>query len=364
MPFHPAGLATGIGSLPFTDPEEALEVVLENVPFLPHWPQLPGRGKEEGFVFQFLHPLVKTGVLTVEEGRAYFNTGSPAWVEDLTEFYDLCLRAQEEAWEGESGPGALAEFAPPHGAAAGLWAFLETVGRRGPGEALYFKGQIAGPLTVGFALKDERGRPAYYDRQLRELLRTALALAARWQARALARLGRPAVVFIDDPAVNVYGQASFITVTREMIAEDLEEIVRAVHAEGGLAGVHSCDAVDWSIFFALGLDIVNLDAYSFGESLFPFAREAKEFLERGGVLAWGIVPTSGAAREEGVESLLGRLSGLWEELARRGVRRDLLRAQCLLTPACGTGLLEPDLARRIYRLTAGAAEEVRRGWGA
>ncbi len=376
MDFRPAGLATGIGSLPFFEPEPALELIWENLPAIPHWPQLPQRGWEEGFVFQFLSPLVKTGVLTVDTaaGRAFFDTAATGWDRRLTEFYELYLRAQE------GDRDALAEFAFPPEAAAGFYAFLEWAGEKrtpgkpeGPGvseaagtpgalespgppeapAAFYFKGQLAGPLSIGFALKDEQGRPAYYNEQLRELIRQTLVLHARWQAQALWVLGRPPIIFIDDPGVSVYGRSSYITVTREMIVADLGEIFRAVHGTGALAGVHSCDAIDWSLFFAgePGPDIVNLDAYNFGESLFPYAREAKSFLERRGVLAWGIVPTSEKAWEENGESLLEKLTALWGELEKRGLSRKLLQEQALITPACGAGLLAPELAQRIYRLT-------------
>lgn len=357
MAFRPAGLATGIGSLPFTEPEEALELIWENLTEIPHWPQLPQRGREEGFVFQFLNPLAKTGVLTVDAaaGRAFFDTAAPAWAECLTEFYDLYLRAQGGDRE------ALAEFAFPREAAAGFYAFTEWVREKGVPEALYFKGQLAGPLTVGFALKDEQGRPAYYHEQLRELIRQTLALHACWQAQALSAPGRPAVIFIDDPGVSVYGQFSFITVTREMIVADLGEIVQAVHGAGALAGVHSCSAIDWSILFENELDIVNLDAYNFGASLYPYACEMKAFLERGGAVAWGIVPTSEVAGEEDERSLAGKLAGLWRELEKRGLPRELLQRQALLTPACGAGLLTPELARRIYRLTRAVSGAVRAG---
>jgi len=365
MAFRPASLATGIGSLPFFEPEPALELIWENLPAIPHWPQLPQRGWEEGFVFQFLSPLVKTGVLTVDAaaGRAFFDTAAPGWARRLTEFYELYLRVQE------GDRDALAEFAFPLEAAAGFYAFTERIREKGapavqgaPG-ALYFKGQLAGPLSIGFALKDEQGRPAYYNEQLRELIRQTLALHARWQVQALWALGRPAIIFIDDPGVSVYGRSSYITVTKEMIAADLGEIVRAVHEAGALAGVHSCDAIDWSLFFAgePALDIVNLDAYNFGESLFPYAREAKSFLERGGVLAWGIVPTSEKAWEESGESLLEKLAALWRELEKRRLPRELLQGQALITPACGVGLLAPELAQRIYRLTRTVSGALRAG---
>lgn len=353
MGFCPAGLATGIGSLPFPEPEQALELIWENMPVIPHWPQLPQRGREEGFIFQFLTPLVKKGVLKIDAERAFFNPADPEWVTHLTEFYTLYLQAQEGDQQ------ALEEFAFPREAARGFYAFAEQVRNQGVKNALYLKGQLTGPLTIGFQLKDEEGRPAYYNEQLRDLCVKTLALHARWQAFRLLELGCPAIIFVDDPAIRVYGQFGFITVTKEMIAAALGEVVQAIHQAGTLAGLHSCDAVDWSILLESELDIVNLDAYNFGESLFPYAREIKAFLERGGTLAWGIVPTSEKAWEENEVSLRERLISLWNDLEKRGVQRDLLKNQSLITPACGTGLLTMELARQIYRLSRAVSEAFR-----
>jgi len=352
MLFAPHGLATGIGSLPYTDPDEALSLLKKYLPVIPHWPQLPGRGKDEHFVHQFLYPLVRTGLLVEEGDRVYFDTAAPAWPERLTEFYTLYLAV--EAGEQE----ALAGFALPEGAAAGFYAFLADL-QQGTGVARYLKGQLAGPLTIAFNLKDEAGRPAYYREQLRDLIVKTLALNAAWQATMLGRFGLPALVFIDDPAISVYGQSSFITVTREMIKEDLSFISRAIHAAGGLAGVHSCDAVDWSILFESELDVVSFDAYYYFNSLIPFVAPLKDYLRRGGVLAWGVVPTTDEALKEDEKSLLSRLEKEWEQLISRGVERSALAGQCLITPACGTGLLKPALAERIYQLTAAVSSALR-----
>ena len=344
MGFQPAGLATGIGSLPYVDTATALPLIFENLPQIPHWPQLPQLGKKGGFVFQFLDPLIKCGLLVADD-KPYFDTHHPAWAERLAEFYTAYL-------SGEAGDlGALELFAFPPEEATGFYAFLEAVKTRSIEEVCYFKGQLTGPLTIGFQIKDADGRAAYYEEQLRDLLVKTLALHARWQAKTLAELGRPVIIFVDEPAVNIYGQSIFITLTREMIREDLNAVFEAVHINGSLAGVHSCAATDWTIFYESMVDIVNVDVYNFGRSLLPFARETGAFLERGGVMSWGIVPTCEVAFEESAESLLKKLGELWKELAGCGVSRSLLHRQALITPACGAGLLSIDLTERIYRLT-------------
>ena len=73
--FNPGGLATGIGSLPFIDADEAVRFVRNHFPVIPHWPQMPNLGMEEHFIFQFLKPLVDTGLI-VEKNKTYVFDGS------------------------------------------------------------------------------------------------------------------------------------------------------------------------------------------------------------------------------------------------------------------------------------------------
>ncbi|MCL5056639.1 MAG: hypothetical protein M1130_01310 [Actinobacteria bacterium] len=344
MTFKPEGLATGIGSVPYTGPEQSLSLIFSNLPEIPHWPQMPRRGSSEGFVFQFLTPLIKLGIIKLRDNSAFFDTSSDRWGENMAGFYTLYLAA------AEGDQSALDTFNLPEGSASGFYAFTDYIGRKGPGNALYFKGHLAGPLTIGFQLKDDRGRIAYYEDQLRDVLVKTLALHARWQAEKLASLGRPSIIFVDEPAISVYGKSDYITVTREMIKKDMNEIFDQIHSAGALAGVHSCDSIDWSLLYECDLDIVNLDVYNFGESLIPYAGELKGFISRGGILAQGIVPTSEKALEETGESLLERLQNLWGQLRSRGIAEADLVSQTLITPACGTGLLEPEVAEKIYSL--------------
>jgi len=350
--FLPRGLATGIGSMPFKEAAPALQLIRRNMPGVPHWPQLPRRSEDEGFVHQFLYTLVRLGLLEKRGEKVVFPVDNQDWPERLTEFYSIYLAA--EAGDDE----ALKTFAFPPTSAAGFYAFMDDMQGGSTGAACYVKGHLAGPLTIGFQLKDEHGRLAYYEDQLRDLMVKTLAMHARWQATELAKTGLPVIIFVDEPGVRVYGSSSYITVTREMVIADLNTVFDGIHTVGGLAGAHSCDAIDWSLLFEANLKIVNLDAYQFGESLFPYVREMKTYLEQGGIIAWGIVPTLDKAFDEDAGSLLFRLEKLWGEFVQRGLERAKLLRQSMITPACGTGLLEPALAERIYLLTREVSEKV------
>ncbi len=62
-----------------------------------------------------------------------------------------------------------------------------------------------GPLTVALELKDQQGRPAYYQGDLRDIIVRTLALSARCQAAALSGFGCIPIIFVDDPAIRAYG---------------------------------------------------------------------------------------------------------------------------------------------------------------
>lgn len=353
-PFYPRGMATGIGSLPFEDPDEALALILSECPECPHWPQLPRRGPKEHFIHQFLHPLVECGLLVYPSDRWLFDMSRDACAGDLTMFYSTALAAEE------GDPEALQTFLPSPESAAGFHAFLTQAGNDASLEkAAHLKGQIAGPLSVALELKDEQGRPAYYRDDLRDVIVRNLALNARAQAKALSALGRPAIVFVDDPGVGACGSWSHLALSRETIQEDLRAIFRAIRAEDSLCGVHACEAVDWSLLMESGPDILSVDVYRFGSSLVPYAGDLHAFLEQRGTVAWGIAPTLDDPFSETAESLVQRLHRLWKKLFPNPGDRDRVMRHSMITPACGTGLLSEAQARRIYRLTAEVSLRIR-----
>ena len=150
-------MATGIGSLPFENPEKALALILTELPESPHWPQLPRRSSREHFVYQFLQPLVACGMVVLRDNRWVFDMARDTSAECLTDFYTTCLPAEEGNAE------CRRSFLPSPEAAAGFHAFLSRMRSEDLDRARFLKGQIAGPLTVALELKDEEGRPAYYQ---------------------------------------------------------------------------------------------------------------------------------------------------------------------------------------------------------
>ncbi len=344
LPEQYYSLATGIGSLPYSGPDQAVDLIVNCFRQIPHWPQLPRRAGAEGLVSQYLHTLLRQNIIAFKENRAVFATDHPRWEQNLMGFYRLLedLSAAED--QGDV-------FAFPASSAAGFYELVRRAPEL-PESTLCLKGQVCGPVTLGFQVTDPEKRPSFYSDTLREVISHVLAYQAGWQVKTLRALGFPVLLFIDDPAIYGYGSSTSVGLGRREIQNSLKLIIERIRYEEGFTGIHCCAGIDWSLLLELDLDVLSFDAYGYFPSMLVYSEQLNSFLNRQGVLAWGIIPTSDAAWQEDSCSLLERLQRGIEALAGRGVDEDRLNRQIMITPSCGTGTLTVELAERIYRLTA------------
>jgi hypothetical protein len=95
------------------------------------------------------------------------------------------------------------------------------------------------------------------------------------------------------------------------------------------------------------LDILSMDIYTNKEVFRSYIPSIRRFLDRGGVLSWGLVPTGcDVFGGETTEGLMAFLEDLWAFLAKAGIDRDQLLAQSLITPATCC-LINPDREKTV-----------------
>ncbi len=344
-------LTTGIGSLPDIGEKEALQLIENTFPICPHWPQFPTR-REEYFSSQFLQPLAELGMLKREKGNnPRILNHAEDFMDRAAEFYNLYLEYVE-------GNSLGSRFSVPEESARGFYAFLHHLEERGTGDALFVKGQLVGPLTAGIQVYDEEGNSAFFDSQLRDLIVKTLEMDVAWQIRELKNLGLPAIIFLDEGLMHAYGHKEFLSLKAEWIVDSFTSLIDTIKREGAIPGIHACSMADWSILLKSGPEIINLDVYNYFTSLLSVSDELNTFMEKGGHIAWGITPVFDACYEETPESLKEKLFKYMERLCSNGVEEKLLFQQMIITPSCGTGLYPPELARRVYQLTAELRETV------
>jgi methionine synthase II (cobalamin-independent) len=355
FPFEPRCLPTTLGSLPHTDAAQATALLLAYTPEIPTWAQLPKRTWHENMMVQYLEGLPS---IVEENERAYFDTSRPGYDDALTNFFTRYLAV-------ESGDDAALEtFAITPERSRGWPALLTALPKRFH-PPVVVKGQVTGPFTWGTNLTDQNRRCVYYDEQLHDVIVKGVKLKALWQIKYLKTFGAPVMIWMDEPALLGFGSSTFISISREDVLRDLNEVAGAIHAAGALTGVH-CEAnTDWSLLMEADLDILDFDAYDHLEAITLYPNELRAFFDRGGSLGWGIVPTLNpqAAATETVKSLLERFDAGVARLEARGFARQLLLRRALITPSCGAGTLTQPLAERVLGLLRDLAATLRKREG-
>jgi methionine synthase II (cobalamin-independent) len=320
-------ITTGIGSLPHTDPEEACRLVFE-IFDMPFWPQLPKLSFHESMITQF-----SEGIPFIKIDRQRENI----WIERddsdaLTRFYET----YSEDWKS-----LISEDY-----AKGLYTFIKIIKNS---HFKFLKGQITGPLTFSLGLKDAKGRPVYFDEELREISLMALKAKIRWQLEILKPYAEHIIIFIDEPILSALGSTSYMGVNPEEAMRLLRETSETIKHAGGVPGIHCCGKADWPLVIKSEVRIISFDAYDYIDSIAMYPEEFTGFLKNDGYLAWGIVPTTDSIIEENSDSIKRRFDISIERLSK-SIPESLLLSQILLTPSCGTGSRSIEETIKVFRL--------------
>ena len=322
--------ATGIGSVPFKDPKEACEIILGNFPSIPFWPQLARRSYLENMYVQYSERIPG---LVLNEAKKTIHIDASRYSRDIETIYAKYLEGDVEF------------FKISEDYSEGFYEFLREA-KKISSTAKILKGQIIGPVSYALSLTDQDKRSVLYDKDLFEVLTKVLVMKARWQIRKLKAICPGTIIFIDEPSLVSLG-SSYVNINAGDAFEKLDELIKAIKDEGALCGLHCCGNTDWPLLLKRDIDIISFDAYNFTKEFLLYRNELNEFQARGGTVAWGVVPTSEAIGGETPESLLKRL------LPAPG-------CSSLITPSCGVGTLDEDLARKVFETTRRISEMMKK----
>lgn len=339
MPYIEFGcLPTVIGSMPHTDPVEACSVVARYLKDIPAWPQLPRRSFRESMCVQFSEGL--PGVVVKDDG--IYVASSQELDKPLEQLYAAYLENDVDKYP------VSAEYAP------GLHQFL-TMTDLSP---QMVKGQITGPVTLGLTVTDDSQRAIAYDDVLGDAVAKLLRLKAGWQEKELRRISPNTIIFVDEPYMVAYGSVS-VLLSREKVIALLEDVFGGI---SGWKGIHCCGNTDWSVLLDTSADIINFDAYNYAWSLSLYPAEVKQFLERKGTIAWGIIPNDEESlARESVASLKDRLEEAMAPFSRHGIPFKQLIAQGLLTPSCALApLATEEAAVQVLEMLADLSLKIRK----
>ncbi|HEY7072527.1 MAG TPA: hypothetical protein VH479_20535, partial [Acidimicrobiales bacterium] len=149
------------------------------------------------------------------------------------------------------------------------------------------------------------------------------------QAAREAAPGATPLMFLDEPGLTAALEPGFPLDLDDTL--DLVSSALAAIEERAIGGLHCCGRADWPVVLQAGPQMLSLPVDA-GAVDHPGA--FADYLDRGGWLAWGAVPTD-RPLGEGPEILWRRLVAEWDALAEGGCEPEQLVEQALITPACG-----------------------------
>ncbi len=212
------------------------------------------------------------------------------------------------------------------------------------------RGQREWPISFGFNVLDQNKRPIIFDDTVRPFLLEFMEKRVNIQLERLKKLNKHVFMFVDEPGLQFVFSA--LSVYGDVVAHQDTETFFSIN--DCPRGVHLCGNPDWDFLLSLDLETLPMDVYTNGDIFISYVDSIRDFLDKSGVLVWGIVPTNIEPFEkEGLDSLEKKLVKLWEDLAKKGIDFEFVISHSLLSPAtcCLVNLDREKTVEKAFVLT-------------
>jgi len=328
-------LTTAMAVMPHTDVNQALKAALSlDIPF---WPQLPNYSYYEDMYVQAAEHFPGI-VLDMENKKLGFSMDK-----FIDEFEETMTHFEEPDY-----------FDVSKTYSAVYHRFLDMDLSGMPA----IRGQLEGPVSFGFNVLDQDDRPILFDDSIRPFMFEFMAKRINVQQKRLKQKNPNSFMFIDEPGMQFVFSA-LSGYPEQKAKQDLDLFFSMID---GPKGIHLCGNPDWDFLLGLEMDVLSLDIYSNAEIFTSCTRSIKNFLNRGGILVWGIVPTGIETFEkENLDLLAFKLNNIWKTLDKKGVSMDQILNQSLISPAtcCLVNADKDKTVEKAFQLTKRLSQNLR-----
>lgn len=313
---------TAMAVMPHKDADRALDLALTmDIPF---WPQLPHVSYTEDMYVQAAEHF--PGILLDMENR----TLRFSMEKFIIEFEETMAHFDEPEYFDISKEYSVVYHR-----------FLEMDLSGRPA----IRGQLEGPVSFGFNILDQDKRPILFEDTVRSFMLEFMSKRINVQLERLKQMNSNAFMFVDEPGLQfLFSALSGYDSTKAK--SDMEDFFAMIQRP---RGIHLCGNPDWDFLLNLDLDILSLDTYQNGEIFASYSKSIKRFLDRGGIIVWGVVPTNFEPFEaENINTLEARLTEVWDFLIDKGIDREFLISRSLISPATCC-LVNPDGEKTVEK---------------
>ncbi len=284
-----------MGILPHTDVEKALELYFSlDIPF---WPQLPRLSFYEDMYTQVSETF--PGIVIEPHNRELWLSWEKFY-EDLEEFV--------AHWDDRD----YFALSPQYSAV-----FHRFLSEDLSGYPL-IRGQSTGLVSYGLKILDENKRSIIYYEEVREIMFEFILKKVEVQYEQLKEENERAFVWVYEPGLEMVFMA-FTGYTEDRAFRDYQAFLERYP---GPKGAHLCGNPDWSFLLQLDLNILSVDVLAWGHIFSRYVEDLKSFLDKGGIISWGITPTLTKEFEaHDFDKMIEQLDSIWGYLEKEGVPR-------------------------------------------
>jgi len=294
--------------MPHKDISKALELALSlDIPF---WPQLPKVSLYEDMYIQASQNFPGVAV-DLDRERLSFDTAR--FEQDLEEYFSNLDTPETFVLTDEYSA-----------------VYHQFLSRRLQGYKA-IRGQVTGPISFGFKVLDEKLKPIIYNDEVRAILFDFIQKKVNLQYHELKERNPHAFVWLDEPGLG-YVFSALSGYNDQQARKDYHDFLCGLE---GPRGLHLCADVNLPYLLELGVDILSFDAYQIEFMPEEYAENVAQFIQNGGVISWGIVPTeSSILASYTPNTLTDLLLGYWEVISgSAGLSPKQIARQALIAPA-------------------------------
>jgi hypothetical protein len=173
-----------------------------------------------------------------------------------------------------------------------------------------------------------------------------------WQINRLKSARLPVLLFVDEPALCL--EVPVNAVSEEKRLNALAVTLNDARVRGAFAGLHCCAAQPFQRMCRARPDILSFDAHAGLESFFADP-DARDFARRGGIVAYGLIPTLPSLKEVDPVSIFVR----WLKAATLAGDPQELACRAMITATCGLGLLDSPAIAESFNAASAVSKLVR-----
>lgn len=299
---------TAMGIMPHKDVDKALDLALGlDIPF---WPQLPHASLYEDMYVQTSQNF--PGIeINFDKGRLAFHTAK--FEENLEDYFTKMEHTETYA------------LTPEYSVVFQKFLSKNLLSYKA------IRGQITGPVSFGFKVLDENLKPIIYNEEVKTILFDFVQKKVNLQYHELKKKNPNAFVWVDEPGLG-YVFSGLSGYNDQQAKEDYYQFVQGIE---GPKGLHLCAEVNLPYLLELGVEILSFDAFQIGFMPKEYTQSVAEFVKKGGIISWGIIPTEFKALEiQTPEKLASILSSYWNVVSENtDLSSDQIAEQALIAPA-------------------------------